>query len=90
MNSEFQTVTSNDTDEYVAFDLQGARQVVLQLDRSAMGELGYITNEPFTGSMRFPIYNDMATPLVVNSNDGRLYFVAASANTTTLFVWVIR
>ena len=91
LNSEFYTVTSTSTTDFRPLDFRGAREVVLMLDKSVAGGLGFITNEPFAGSPQFPIYRtDDMPPLVVHSSDDRLYFVAGAEAETVLYVWVVR
>jgi len=91
MRSEFYEITSTSTTDYQPIDLSGAREVVMVLDKAGAVDLGFITNEPFANSPRFPIYaSQEVPPIVVHSTDNRLYFVASQEGECKLYVWVIR
>lgn len=91
MRSEFYEITSTSTTDYQPIDLSGAREVVMVLDKSVAVDLGFITNEPFANSPRFPIYQTPDMPsMVVHSTDNRLYFVSSQEGECKLYVWVIR
>lgn len=89
LNSEFYNLTSSGTTDFVAFDCEGAREVVLMIDPATSVD-GSITTEPFDGSPRITLDADMTQPLVVHTNDPRLYWVSASGAAASLMVWVIR
>jgi hypothetical protein len=89
LNSEFYNITSTGTTDFVAFDVEGAREVVLMIDPSTNVD-GSITNEPYDGSPRLTMDSDMTQPLTVHTRDPRLYWVSASGSPASLMVWVIR
>tara|TARA_R100000734_G_C3240014_1_gene44998 strand:+ start:272 stop:550 length:279 start_codon:yes stop_codon:yes gene_type:complete len=91
MRSEFYEIVSTSETDFQPIDLSGAREVVMILDKAGAVDLGFITNEPFANSLRFPIYQSQeAQPLVVHSTDDRLYFVSSQEGECKLYVWVIR
>lgn len=89
LRSEFYTVSSNDNGDYQSIDLSGAREVSFMVD-TALGNGGFLTNEPYANSDRFLLSANMNTALVVHSNDDRLFWVAEGAGRAQLYVWVIR
>ena len=89
LRSEFLSITSTATTEYIPIDLSGAVEVVLNLTEGTVD--GFLTNEPYAGSPRLNITDTQGNkPLVVRSNDDRLYWVSSAAATSTLEIWVIR
>lgn len=89
LNSEFYNITSTGLTDFVAFDAEGAREVVLMIDPATNVD-GAITSEPFDGSPRLTLDADMTLPLVVHTNDPRLYWVSMSGSPASLMVWVVR
>ncbi len=89
LRSEFYIISSNDNTDYQSVDLSGAREVAFMVDTS-LGTSGYLTNEPFANSDRFYLSANMTMPLVVHSNDDRLFWVSEAGARAQLYVWVIR
>jgi len=89
VKSEFYTLSSNDTGDYIPVDLSGARQSVFMVNTS-LGNGGHLTRNPQTGSDRMYLSGNMTMPLTTFSNDDRLYWVAEAGSRAELYVWVIR
>lgn len=87
--SEFYTLSSNDNGDYIPVDLSGARQSVFMVNTS-LGNGGFLTRHPQTGSDRMYLSGNMTLPLTTASNDDRLYWVSEAGARAELYVWVIR
>lgn len=86
--SEFYSITSTGADDFQSVDLQGAKQVMFRLTSSNDVDTGYIQNDRIIGSNSLELKRTDPV-LVMNSNDGYLWFVA-SVSAATLQVWVVR
>lgn len=87
--SEFYSITSTGVDDFQAVDLQGARQVMLRLSSALDLDTGLIQNNRIQGSNYLELKRTDPV-LVMNSNDGYLWFVSNGAFPSTLQVWVVR
>ncbi len=86
--SEFYSITSTSADDFQAVDLQGAKQVMMRLTSTDDANTGRIQNDRIIGSNSLELKRTDPV-LVMNSNDGYLWFVA-TVNPATLQVWVVR
>ena len=90
LRSEFLTITSTSTTDYVAIDLSGAIETIFHLQTGS--PTGYLTNEPYAGSPRLSVTDTQGnSPLVTRSNDNRLYWVSSDGGADCIIeIWIIR
>jgi len=89
LRSEFYIVTSSGVGDYQPIDLSGAREVVFRMNPNTAD--GWLSNQQSLGGGVEMALFATDQPIVMHSNDDRLWFVSQDAVTpANLYVWVIR